>query len=88
MFLTGVPGAGKTLAGLQVVHDAVTTGTEDRGDVVYLSGNTPLVVVLREALHATLLAVNMPPGFDHRMHMNDAWFGLAFSTSMTTYGNT
>jgi hypothetical protein len=49
-FLTGVPGAGKTLAGLQVVHDAVTTGTEDRGDIVYLSGNTPLVVVLREAL--------------------------------------
>jgi hypothetical protein len=50
VFLTGVPGAGKTLAGLQVVHDAVTTGTEDRGDIVYLSGNTPLVVVLREAL--------------------------------------
>jgi hypothetical protein len=50
VFLTGVPGAGKTLAGLQVVHDAVTTGVEDRGDIVYLSGNTPLVVVLREAL--------------------------------------
>jgi hypothetical protein len=50
VFLTGVPGAGKTLAGLQVVHDAVTTGTEDRGDIVYLSGNTPLVLVLREAL--------------------------------------
>jgi len=50
VFLTGVPGAGKTLAGLQVVHDAVTTGAEDRGDIVYLSGNTPLVVVLREAL--------------------------------------
>jgi hypothetical protein len=50
VFLTGVPGAGKTLAGLQIVHDAVTTGTEYQGDVVYLSGNTPLVVVLREAL--------------------------------------
>jgi hypothetical protein len=50
VFLTGVPGAGKTLAGLQIVHDAITTGTEDRGDIVYLSGNTPLVVVLREAL--------------------------------------
>jgi hypothetical protein len=50
VFLTGVPGAGKTLAGLQVVHDAVTTGTEEKGDIVYLSGNTPLVVVLREAL--------------------------------------
>jgi hypothetical protein len=50
VFLTGVPGAGKTLAGLQVVHDAVTSGTEDQGDIIYLSGNTPLVTVLREAL--------------------------------------
>jgi hypothetical protein len=49
-FLTGVPGAGKTLAGLQVVHDAIATGQEDKGDIIYLSGNTPLVVVLREAL--------------------------------------
>ena len=50
LFLTGVPGSGKTLAGLQVVHDAATTGEESRGDIVYLSGNTPLVTVLREAL--------------------------------------
>jgi hypothetical protein len=50
MFLTGVPGSGKTLAGLQVVHDACLTGAEPQGDVVYLSGNTPLVTVLREAL--------------------------------------
>lgn len=50
IFLTGVPGAGKTLAGLQVVHDAVSHGTEKRGDIVYLSGNSPLVFVLREAL--------------------------------------
>jgi DUF2075 family protein len=50
VFLTGVPGSGKTLAGLQVVHKAVETGVEDEGDIVYLSGNTPLVTVLREAL--------------------------------------
>ena len=50
VFLTGVPGSGKTLAGLQVVHSAVESGVEDKGDIVYLSGNTPLVVVLREAL--------------------------------------
>ncbi|MBJ6750999.1 DNA/RNA helicase domain-containing protein [Geomonas anaerohicana] len=50
LFLTGVPGSGKTLAGLHVVHDSVTTGVESQGDIVYLSGNTPLVVVLREAL--------------------------------------
>lgn len=50
IFLTGVPGSGKTLAGLQAVHDAIATGDEQRGDIVYLSGNTPLVTVLREAL--------------------------------------
>ena len=50
IFLAGVPGSGKTLAGLQVVHNAIEAGVEERGDIVYLSGNTPLVVVLREAL--------------------------------------
>jgi hypothetical protein len=50
MFLTGVPGSGKTLAGLHVVHSAIATRVERHGDIVYLSGNTPLVVVLREAL--------------------------------------
>ncbi len=50
LILTGVPGSGKTLAGLDVVHSAVATGIEHQGDIVYLSGNTPLVVVLREAL--------------------------------------
>ncbi|MHA4868402.1 DUF2075 domain-containing protein [Duganella sp. PWIR1] len=50
LFLSGVPGAGKTLAGLHVVHGAISTGVEHEGDIVYLSGNTPLVVVLREAL--------------------------------------
>ncbi|WP_160153771.1 DUF2075 domain-containing protein [Microbulbifer sp. ALW1] len=50
VFLAGVPGSGKTLAGLEVVHSAVETGVEDQGDIIYLSGNTPLVTVLREAL--------------------------------------
>jgi hypothetical protein len=50
IFLTGVPGSGKTLAGLQVVHQVVNTDDRNDGDVVYLSGNTPLVTVLREAL--------------------------------------
>ena len=50
LVLTGVPGSGKTLAGLHVVHDAVATGVDGEGEIVYLSGNTPLVVVLREAL--------------------------------------
>jgi hypothetical protein len=47
-FVTGVPGAGKTLVGLNVATQ------HDRSDksvpAVFLSGNGPLVAVLREAL--------------------------------------
>ncbi len=50
IFLSGVPGSGKTLAGLKVVHDVLLEQILSAGEIVYLSGNTPLVVVLREAL--------------------------------------
>jgi DUF2075 family protein len=46
-FVTGVPGAGKTLAGLNVVHNR-ELHAENLG--VFLSGNGPLVKVLSEAL--------------------------------------
>jgi hypothetical protein len=47
-FLTGVPGAGKTLAGLNLAN---TWHNEDDSEhAVFLSGNGPLVSVLREAL--------------------------------------
>ena len=46
-FVTGIPGAGKTLAGLNVVHNH-GRDAEDLG--VFLSGNGPLVRVLTEAL--------------------------------------
>lgn len=47
-FVTGVPGAGKTLVGL----NAATRHAQAGGavDAVFLSGNGPLVAVLREAL--------------------------------------
>ena len=47
-FVTGVPGAGKTLAGLNIA----TQRSERHADehAVFLSGNGPLVDVLREAL--------------------------------------
>jgi len=47
VFVTGVPGAGKTLVGLNVA-----TRRQDFGDAraVFLSGNGPLVAVLQEAL--------------------------------------
>lgn len=44
-FLTGVPGAGKTLAGLNVVHQLA-----QGGDAAFLSGNGPLVSVLQGVL--------------------------------------
>lgn len=47
-FVTGVPGAGKTLVGLDVVAKNLEKGKESLS--VYLSGNGPLVEVLREAL--------------------------------------
>jgi hypothetical protein len=48
-FVTGVPGSGKTLAGLNAIHDSRFRG-EGRPAGAFLSGNTPLVTVLREAL--------------------------------------
>ena len=47
-FITGVPGAGKTLAGLNIANERHNT---DLGEhAVFLSGNGPLVDVLQEAL--------------------------------------
>ena len=47
-FVTGVPGAGKTLVGLNMA----TTHMDKASDLysVFLSGNDPLVAILREAL--------------------------------------
>ncbi|SCY32586.1 Uncharacterized conserved protein [Nonlabens sp. Hel1_33_55] len=47
-FITGVPGAGKTLAGLNIAVDRMKTDEDEHA--VFLSGNGPLVEVLREAL--------------------------------------
>ncbi len=47
-FVTGVPGAGKTLAGLNIAVERMKTDEDEHA--VFLSGNGPLVNVLREAL--------------------------------------
>jgi len=47
-FVTGVPGAGKTLVGLNVATRR--RNKEDETHAVFLSGNGPLVAVLSEAL--------------------------------------
>ena len=47
-FVTGVPGAGKTLVGLNI---AIQRSNAQKGEhAVFLSGNFPLVAVLQEAL--------------------------------------
>jgi hypothetical protein len=47
-FITGVPGAGKTLAGLDIAN--LRSNYQEEEHAVFLSGNGPLVDVLREAL--------------------------------------
>ncbi len=46
--ITGVPGAGKTLAGLNIATERMRA--DEASHAVFLSGNDPLVKVLREAL--------------------------------------
>lgn len=48
-FITGAPGSGKTLAGLQVVHSPELLSETD-GRAVFLSGNMPLVNVISASL--------------------------------------
>jgi hypothetical protein len=47
-FITGVPGSGKTLAGLNIATSRASMHNDEHA--VFLSGNGPLVTVLREAL--------------------------------------
>lgn len=47
-FVSGVPGAGKTLVGLRFVYES----SIDKASSIFLSGNDPLVRVLRDALKA------------------------------------
>lgn len=47
-FVTGVPGAGKTLVGLRLVYER----SSEAGRATFLSGNGPLVEVLQDALRS------------------------------------
>jgi len=51
VLITGAPGAGKTLVGLQFVHESQV---RDEPSATFLSGNGPLVEVLQGALHSTI----------------------------------
>jgi hypothetical protein len=53
-FVTGVPGAGKTLCGLDIAIKNLDKVEGQRS--VYLSGNGPLVAILREALTRDMIS--------------------------------
>lgn len=59
-FLTGVPGAGKTLAGLNIANERMKAAEDEHA--VFLSGNGPLVDVLREALTRDEVATSKENG--------------------------
>jgi Uncharacterized conserved protein (DUF2075) len=59
-FLTGVPGAGKTLAGLNIANERMKA--DEKEHAVFLSGNGPLVEVLREALTRDEVATSKENG--------------------------
>ena len=56
-FTTGVPGAGKTLVGLNTVHQP-----KIKDDSLFLSGNGPLVKVIQEALVRDVIERNRREG--------------------------
>ena len=58
VFLTGVPGSGKTLVGLSLAHLS-----ESRSDAIhFMSGNGPLVSVLQEVFRRHAMREGMPSG--------------------------
>ncbi len=57
IFVTGIPGAGKTLCGLNVVF-----GQARHDGSAFLTGNAPLVAVLREALACNKAGISLELG--------------------------
>lgn len=60
-FVTGVPGAGKTLAGLNIANQRMKADVDEHA--VFLSGNGPLVDVLREALARDMVLTSKKMGY-------------------------
>ena len=54
-FVTGVPGAGKTLVGLRLVYER----SNEKERALFLSGNGPLVAVLRDALKSGIFVKDL-----------------------------
>jgi hypothetical protein len=64
--LTGVPGAGKTLTGLRLAHLEATLETDWRA--VFMSGNGPLLRVLRAALTTDYAETQGIPKAQAKLH--------------------
>lgn len=69
-FVTGVPGSGKTLAGLNLANRELKSN--DDGNAVFLSGNGPLVTVLQEALARDEVLRNKSNNSEPRLTKKDA----------------
>lgn len=67
-FVTGVPGAGKTLVGLKVATSQLDKNLSSSS--VYLSGNAPLVAILQEALARDKVKRELESG--RKIRKNDA----------------
>ena len=68
--ITGVPGAGKTLAGLNIATERMRA--DEASHAVFLSGNDPLVKVLREALAIDAIENLQPPVNRSSLRKEDA----------------
>ncbi len=77
--VTGVPGSGKTLVGLQFVYDNYFGGTGSERSAVFLSGNGPLVKVLQYALRNRIFVQDVHGflkdygGASNRIPQEDVW---------------
>lgn len=70
-FITGVPGSGKTLAGLNLATARQRSHRDEHA--VFLSGNGPLVAVLREALAIDAVAKAREAGRATTKTLEDRW---------------
>lgn len=57
-FVSGVPGAGKTLVGLDIAGKTRNKDNDDMPEAVFFSGNGPLINVLTEALGRDAMIAN------------------------------
>lgn len=57
-FVSGVPGAGKTLVGLDIAGKTRNKDNDDMPEAVFFSGNGPLINVLTEALGRDAMKAN------------------------------